>query len=333
MRNLILLQDSIYSGLVDQDDKLSNIVSICRDIGSTSVFTLTDSGYLSIFKISDQLRVENQLSLCTSSGEKVNSWFDATVVGEIGAVVCISHSGTIISVREDPETGRRSDTFEQEGDVDGGIAAAGWNPDASNLAIVTNNDSILLMTAYWDVLEEVPMPSRLPGSPCSVSWRGDGEYLTILCVDKELLIPQVRVYSKKLELISIGRNVAEGAGSLLRGLGSAVAYATNGSLIALSQQQGKSKLQIAFIEKNGLRHLEFDVHVSKSLLIFLFGDFKLYLCVTLLDDNYVNNCPFVFLHKKTLSQCPNKPEGSSDWEVSTLHWDLPSTLLAVGLSR
>lgn len=264
MRNLILLQDGIYSGLVDKDDNLSNIVSICRDIGSTSVFTLTDSGCLSIFKISDQLKVESQLSLCSGSGEKVNSWFDATVVGEIGAVVCISHSGTIISVREDPETGLRSDTFEQEGDVDGGIAAAGWNPDASNLVIVTNNDSILLMTAYWDVLEEVPMPSRLPGSPCSVSWRGDGEYLTILCIDKELQIPQVRVYSKKLELVSTGRNVADGAGSLLKGLGSAVAYATNGSLIALSQQQGKSKLQIAFIEKNGLRHLEFDVHVRKS---------------------------------------------------------------------
>lgn len=32
-------------------------------------------------------------------------------------------------------------------------------------------------------------------------------------------------------------------------------------------------------------------------------------------------------------QCPPVPEGSSEWVVCTLHWDLPSTLLAVGLTR
>lgn len=266
MRNLVLLQDSIFSKLVEQNtEHVSDIVSICRDIGSASIFVLTNTGNLSRLDVSDCVRVEIKLSLCSTTGEEDSSWFDATVVGEIGAVVCISHSGMLVSVRENPETGRHSESFEQEGDVDGGIAAACWNPDASNLVIVTNNDSMLLMTPYWDVLEEVTLPSRVPGSPCSVSWRGDGEYFSILTVDAELSIPQVRIYSKRLELFSVGRNIADGPASVLRGLGSAVAYATNGSLIALSLQQGR-KQQVAFIEKNGLRHLEFDLNVRFNIL-------------------------------------------------------------------
>lgn len=264
MRNLVLLQDSIFAGFEDEYGvDYPHIVSVCRDIGSSFIFALTQSGCLCSMEVSDTLRFESRISLVTDDLID-NSWFNATVVPEIGAVVCISHSGMIVSVKEDPVTGQQSETFEVEGDVEGGIATACWNPDASNIIIVTNNDSILLMTSYWDVLEEIPLPSRMVGSPCSVSWRGDGEFLTILTVDKEDSIPHVRVYSKKLELISIGRNVAEGSAGILKGLGSAVAYATNGSLIALSQQKAKSKPQIVFIEKNGFRHLEFDIQVNPA---------------------------------------------------------------------
>ena len=263
MRNLLLLQDSTVSHLFDNREEVaSDVISICRDIGSSCIFSLSRSGCLSSLDLFNGLSIESKLLLLTENGERDDTWFDATCIGEIGAVVCISHSGTIVSVREDPMSGCRCDTFEQEGDVDGGIAAASWNPDASSLVIITNNDSVLLMTAYWDVLEEITLPTRVPGSACSISWRGDGEYFTILTVDKDLSIPQARVYTKKLELISVGRNIADGPASVLRGLGTVVAYATNGSLIALSQQQGKGKLQIVFLERNGLRHLEFPVQVG-----------------------------------------------------------------------
>ena len=270
MRNLVLLQDSTFSGFKDDRDiAYPDIVSLCRDIGSTTIFALTKNGYLCGMEVSDTLRFESRILL--SADDVVdNSWFNATVVSEIGAVVCISYSGMIVSVREDSVTGRQSDTFEVEGDVEGGIATACWNPDTSNIVIITNNDSILLMTAYWDVLEEVPLPSRLEGSPSSVSWRGDGEFLSVLTIDKEDSIPHVRVYSKKLELISVGKNVAEGPAGILKGLGSAMAYATNGSLIALSQHKTRSNQQIVFIEKNGLRHLEFDIQVSRQLAILFF---------------------------------------------------------------
>ena len=343
MRNLVLLKDSTFSGFTDDNEiAYPDIVSLCRDIGSTSIFALTKNGCLCGMEVSDTLRFESRILL---SGDDVvdNSWFNATVVSEIGAVVCISHSGMIVSVREDPETGRQSNTFEVEGDVEGGIATACWNPDASNIVIITNNDSILLMTGYWDVLEEVPLPSRLVGSPCSVSWRGDGEFLSVLTIDKEDSIPHVRVYSKKLELISVGKNVAEGPAGVLKGLGSAIAYATNGSLIALSQQKTRSNQQIVFIEKNGLRHLEFDIQVrpQASVVFFLFLDFAnnllpLRINQTVITLNHYLYNMVVLISKLSICffclKCPPLSSGFEEWKVTTLHWDLPSTLLAVGLT-
>lgn len=270
MRNLVLLQDSIFTDVFNNSKNNTDsedIISICRDVGSTSIFALTKNGLLYYLDTADSFRIERVISLNMNGNphefqEQDNSWFNITVVAETGSIVCISYSGLIYSIKEDHNTGQRSNIVEEEGNVEGGVAAACWNPDSSNLILITNNDSILLMTAYWDVLEEVPLPPRLPNSPCRISWRGDGEFVSILTVEKEDSIPHVRVYSKTLELISEGRNIAEGSGTLLKGLDNVVAYATNGSLIALGLNKGKGKHQLAFIERNGLRHLEFDIQVS-----------------------------------------------------------------------
>lgn len=137
-------------------------------------------------------------------------------------------------------------------------------------------------------------------------------------MDKEDGVCRMRHYNKQLELVATGRNVADGAASIMRGIGNVVAFATNGSYIAVCQQQrgaGNSststastaaapttistaglrsgthqpKLQVALMERNGLRH----------------GDFDLVL--------------------------PAVPAGWDRWEECSLHWDLPTTLLAVGL--
>jgi len=147
----------------------------------------------------------------------------------------------------------------------------------------------------------------------SISWRGDGEGLAVNTIDKEDNISRVRMYNQQLELISTARNVADGPASVMRGIGQVVSYATNGSYIAVCQQQrgaGNSatttasatavspvrssatapqKLQVALVERNGLRH----------------GDFDL--------------------------QLPGVPVGYDRWQECSLHWDLPTTLIAVGL--
>lgn len=149
----------------------------------------------------------------------------------------------------------------------------------------------------------------------SISWRGDGEGFALTTVDKEDGVCRMRHYNKQLEVVATGRNVADGAASVMRGIGNVVAFASNGSYIAVCQQQrgaGNSatvnsststaasttavvgaktqpKLQVALIERNGLRHGDFDLHL------------------------------------------PPVPAGWDRWEECSLHWDLPTTLLAVGL--
>ena len=126
-----------------------------------------------------------------------------------------------------------------------------------------------------------------------VSWRGDGEGLAVLTVDSDDQTCRVRMYNPLMEIQATGRNIADGPASVMKGIGRVVAYATNGSYIAVCQEQktgtGGSRLQVALVERNGLRH----------------GDFGL--------------------------QLPPVPTGWDKWEECSLHWDLPSTLLAVGV--
>ena len=297
----MLLQDAISAGLDDPEAGLSDLASLCRDLGSTNLLALTAAGIL--FSLDPSTGFDtpteswnvNPHGSSSSSSNRSNSsgggcWFNVAVVAETGAIVCVSHSGLLVSIKEDPETGRWSDVVEQEGDVEGGIAAAAWSPDTNRLALLTNNDTVLLMTGYWDVLEEVPLPAaRVPSSLCGFSWRGDGEYLSMITVDADDGLARARVFTKDLELHATGRNVADGPASALKNLDPVVAYATNGSLVALAQQRSRAKLQVVFVERNGLRHGEFDV------------------------------------------RCPSPDSESGQWEVQSLHWDMPSTLLAVGL--
>lgn len=64
-----------------------------------------------------------------------------------------------------------------------------------------------------------------------------------------------------VHVLYLGRNVAEGSGSTMLGVTSAIGFATNGSLIAVPQRHKSNKLQVAFLERNGLRHGDFDIQV------------------------------------------------------------------------
>lgn len=134
------------------------------------------------------------------------------------------------------------------GAIEGGIAAAQWSPDQSALVIATNNDTIICMNAQWDVLYEVPVSERLPQSPCTISWSGDGETFCLLSVDKgptDTGLCTVRVFNRELILTATCCNVAtDAAGAVMKGLGNTAAFATNGSCIAIPQQRVKSKTQV-----------------------------------------------------------------------------------------
>jgi hypothetical protein len=223
MRNLLLLQDTLCKiGSNGPSTSGDDLVCLCRDVGSNNLFALTAAGLLYTLDTLDGFSLTHEswdLNCCNGSPSSSNAsseWFNVAVVSETGSIVCISHAGLIVSIKEDLSSGRWSPVMEQEGDVDGGIATAAWSPDGSRLALLTNNNTILLMTGYWDVLEEVPLPPRVPGSACAMSWRGDGEYLSIISVDADDNLARVRVFTKDLEMHSTGRNVAEGPASVLK---------------------------------------------------------------------------------------------------------------------
>ena len=121
------------------------------------------------------------------------------------------------------------------------------------------------------MLEEVPLTPSTEGTPVSISWRGDGEFFALLSTDSEDGVTRVRQFNRSLEVTATGRNVADGDASVMRGIGCVTAYAANGSYVAASQQRVKGKHQVALMERNGLRHGDFDIRV-------IFIEHHLHLC-------------------------------------------------------
>ncbi len=259
MRNLVALRDSL--SFIEGCE--SSAVAVDFNAGTGGLLVLTRSGQVRIYDIeSEEAAGEGQswdLSMCGDNGVD-HTWFDLVSLRGNGSIVCLSRAGLIISIPLDLAHGTWSQEVIVEGDVDGGIADAAWSPDQSRVVIVTNNDTILSMNSDWDVLEEVPLVEpRVPGTSLQLSWRGSGEHFALQSVDSSTGLSSIRVYSNELELLSTGRNIADGPASVLKGVGCCVAFCTNGALVAFPQERIKGKLQVAFIEKNGLRHREFDL--------------------------------------------------------------------------
>jgi hypothetical protein len=124
------------------------------------------------------------------------------------------------------------------------------------------------MQNNFEVLQEVDLSPRLLGSVVCLSWRGDGELFALSSVDVEG-ITKVRIYTKDLDLVALGRNVTDLTETSLSKLGSLVSYAPNGSLVAVPQERSGTKLFVVFLESNGLRHGEFEIKV----LIIIDDDF------------------------------------------------------------
>lgn len=164
MRNLIVLRDQLYS-LVHDAGLLSAIVSVSFDKGSANVYALLQDGTVLTFSdYDDTIRFvsKSHAFIEGDDGSPVidNEWFSLSFVAGTGSVVAISHSGAIVSLEP---SGSESMISELIGSIEGGIATATWSPDQSSLTIVTNNNTILVMSSTWDVLQEVPITERLPG--------------------------------------------------------------------------------------------------------------------------------------------------------------------------
>ena len=201
--------------------------------------------------------------------------------------------GDIVIVREYPTPGQEK--IEIVGSVDVGISAAAWAPDQELLAIVTRSDTLVLMSKDFEPVTETSLSSddlkiskhvsvgwgkketqfqgkrakamRDPTMPetvdegkpsvqedgeVSVSWRGDGAYFVVNSV-----VPDyrrvIRVFDREGKLDSASEPVD--------GLESALSWRPYGNLIA-GIKRSTEKVEVIFLERNGLRHGEFDLRVS-----------------------------------------------------------------------
>ncbi|XP_043231779.1 elongator complex protein 1-like [Amphibalanus amphitrite] len=176
---------------------------------------------------------------------------------------------------------------EHVGSVPEGLQAMCWSPDLELAALVTSQPALLLITAEFEPVAELPLfseefgdmapvtvgwgrketqfhgsagkaaavasePTAEPagrddGRP-RVTWRGDGQMLAVSVLCRETGARRFVVVSRDGSRLSTSEPVAA--------LGQSLAWRPSGATLAATQRL-PNKLQVVFFEKNGLRHGEF----------------------------------------------------------------------------
>ena len=210
-------------------------------------------------------------------------------------VCLVLAGGDIVIVREQPQNDEEK--IEIVGSVDAGISAAAWSPDEELLAITTKADTLLYMTREFDNIIDVNFTSddlkasnhvsvgwgkaetqfkgkkaralRDPTMPETVdegvlslydatetiiSWRGDGAYLAVNSIESDSR-RVIRVYSREGTLDSVSEPVD--------GLAGALSWRPAGNILA-GVQYLDNEVKVIFFERNGLRHGQFDLRLSKG---------------------------------------------------------------------
>ncbi|KAL6714895.1 putative elongator complex protein 1 [Lecanora helva] len=205
--------------------------------------------------------------------------------------------GDIVIVREDASPGE--DKIEIMGSAHAGVSAAAWSPDEGLLAMTTKADTLIYMTREFESVTEIALSAddlkvsdhvsvgwgkketqfkgkkaralRDPTVPESVdegrlseydmyettiSWRGDGDYVAINSVVSDCR-RVIRVYSRDGILNSVSEPVDNLVGAL--------SWRPAGNLLAALQYHD-SQAKVVFFERNGLRHGQFDLRLSREEL-------------------------------------------------------------------
>ena len=202
--------------------------------------------------------------------------------------------GDVVIVREAPLP--EQEKIEIVGSVDAGICAAVWAPDEEILAIVTRVDTLVLMSRTFEPLNEATLssedlkvskhvsvgwgqketqfqgrrakatrdptvpekvdqgePSPYEDDAVSVSWREDGQYVAV---------NKVVANHRRLIRVFTREAVLDSASEPVDGMESALSWKPSGQLIA-GVKRSETKMEVIFFERNGLRHGQFDLRVSK----------------------------------------------------------------------
>ena len=231
---------------------------------------------------------------CPNPDVKQDQIVDLHFFSDTLTAVVVLAGGDLVVVRETPSPSEAK--IEIVGSVDAGISAAAWSPDEEILAIVTKASTILYMTRDIDNIVDLTLSSddfkvsnhvsvgwgktetqfkgkkaralRDPTVPehvdegvlhpsdtlqTSISWRGDGSYVAVNSIEGSRRV--IRVFSRDGILESVSEPVDN--------LTDALSWRPAGNLIS-GIQRSQDTMRVVFFEKNGLRHGQFDLRLSKE---------------------------------------------------------------------
>lgn len=287
MKNLILSNHREYSipGLdliTEKDsrnllvvDHLRNAIFVHSD-GILYRFTCEDESLVRIFSIKDYYGDESAILRIVGM-----CYFQVT------DALCIAvDKGDLLSINcSTPKE------VECVGMVESGLISVLSSPDEDILVLLTAQNTVITMTASFDPINETDLQqmdfgenqfitvgwgkkeTQFHGSEgkaaalskplcqkvqCSqfdsgkphISWRGDGALFAVNCLNQETGVRFVRVFDRKGDLMYTSENIP--------GLEETVSWRPSGNVMACTQRM-PNKHVVCFLEKNGLRHGDFNL--------------------------------------------------------------------------
>ncbi|XP_071038680.1 putative elongator complex protein 1 isoform X5 [Parasteatoda tepidariorum] len=268
MRNLKLVRASKKT-VIESD-------SFCQDFDNFIYFSSSKGIYHF-----DQ--VNNEVSFCSGfDSEEQEYVIGMEYIMETNSIFLASASGNLYLY----------DIAEKQvsniGAVENGLKEFAWSPDQEFLILLTGQRTFVLMTKEFDPITEkelspeefgqskpinvgwgskttqfhgsegkgaalirqkeptsaLPHDDKLP----RISWRNDGEYFVISSIDEVKGYRLLRIWSKDA--------ILQFTSEVLEGIEEPLSWRPSGDFIVCSQQS-PNKHKIIFVEKNGLKHLEF----------------------------------------------------------------------------
>jgi elongator complex protein 1 len=231
------------------------VASFYSSTSATNIAVLLADGQVHI--LDEDLQLLHCYTLAQQTGAHTTAWKALMYFPDTEHIACFSADGRIVELVHDELT--------EVGAIENGIVAVAQSPDQERLAIVTGNHTMLIMSSTWEVIEETPLPEAELDAAAGLAWRFDGSCIALLSCDAVDKLYRLRVFDATcgLELHSVGRNEDDSPLKDLEGGHGAVAWATNGSIIGCFQRT-RRKSQIAFFEKNGLRHRELVLQIGST---------------------------------------------------------------------
>ncbi|TFK44978.1 IKI3 family-domain-containing protein [Crucibulum laeve] len=104
-------------------------------------------------------------SISSPDGHPVSQVVSLRIISEVRKIAAIMRGGDITMISLDEEDALP----EVEGTVEPGILAASWSPDETQLALITGEDKLILMTSSFDVLSEAPLQTADFGEDASIN--------------------------------------------------------------------------------------------------------------------------------------------------------------------